>query len=73
MTIPSEVWAALASAFVVITSMLGIGWFRDLSARVRHLEELTVQQAEQIKELKSERQKLRERLQKHGLEEDSDA
>jgi hypothetical protein len=72
MTIPSEVWAALASAFVVITSTLGIGWFRDLSARVRHLEELTVQQAEQIKELKFERQKLRERLQKHGLEEESD-
>lgn len=72
MDFPDYVWGALAGVWVAVTAFFGISWFRDLSARVRVLEELTIHQAEQIAELKQERNKLRDRLVKYGIDEDSE-
>lgn len=77
--LPDVVWGTLAGIWVAVTAFFGISWFRDLSARVRHLEDQTAKQeiriAEQdvrIAELKIERAKLRARLEKYGIDEESE-
>ena len=72
MDFPDAVYGALAGVWVGVTSFFGISWFRDLSARVQVLEEMTILQAQQIEELKTERDHLRGRLKKYGIEEDSE-
>lgn len=79
MIIPDAVWGILAGIWVAVTAFFGISWFRDLSARVRHLEETTQKQEERIAEqdlriaeLKLERAKLRARLEKYGIDEESE-
>lgn len=79
MIIPDAVWGILAGIWVAVTAFFGISWFRDLSARVRHLEETTQKQEEKIaeqdlriSELKLERAKLRARLEKYGIDEESE-
>lgn len=70
--LPDVVWGTLAGVWVAVTAFFGISWFRDLSERVRHLEDQTAKQEEKISELKSERAKLRARLNKYGIDEESE-
>lgn len=72
MDFPDAVYGVLAGVWVGVTSFFGISWFRDLSARVQVLEEMTILQAQQIEELKTERDHLRGRLKKYGIDEDSE-
>lgn len=72
MTVPGAVWGVLAGVWVSVTAFFGISWFRDLSARVRHLEETTSKQEVKISELKTERARLRARLTKYGIDEESE-
>lgn len=72
MDMPDAVYGALAGVWVAVTAFFGISWFKDLSARVRHLEDVIVAQEAKITELKETRNRLRERLHRYGIEEDSD-
>jgi DNA-binding NtrC family response regulator len=78
MDLPAYVWGLMAGVFATTMAVFGLTWFRDLSARVRHLEEITIQQqvtigqqSTLIQALTTSRDKLRSRMQKHGLEEES--
>jgi len=78
MDITAQVYAALAGAFLMLTSMMGIGWFKSVTKRIEHLEQLALAQANAIAdqqrtigELVIKRDSLSARLRKHGLEEES--
>ena len=78
MDLPAYIWGLMAGIFAATMAAFGLSWFRDLSDRVRHLEEITIaqqktigQQSTLIQALTTSRDKLRMRMQKHGLEEDS--
>jgi cell division protein FtsB len=72
LSVPDGVFHALAGVWVAVTAFFGISWFKDLSARVRSLEAITVSQEEKIHALKTQRNKLKDRLNKYGIEEDSE-
>jgi cell division protein FtsB len=72
LSVPDGVFHALAGVWVAVTAFFGISWFKDLSARVRQLEAVTVSQEEKIHSLKTQRNHLRDRLHKHGIDEDSE-
>lgn len=80
MIVPDYVWHTMGGVFLGVMGVLGLGWFKSLTIRVKMLEDHVValegktkEQAEVICNQKKRIKTLAQRLEKYGIAEESEA